>query len=145
MIFFDRLVVPSEEFVDVSQAGVGVGGIRVELGGAEGVPETFLGLAGLSEGEAQELQGIGVVGVAGEDLAEERLGLGQIAGVLAAEGGFEEVFGGEFGHGTGCSSRLDDTLYRTGPHPIVPKLAEGAGSAPPGYRRRGKRKTPQVA
>ena len=52
---------------------------------------------------AEEMEGVGVIGILGEDLAVEGFGLREAAGLVMGESGLEGLFEGEFGHGGGGS------------------------------------------
>lgn len=56
-------------------------------------------LAGLESDQAEAMEGVGVVGVLGKDLAVEGFGFGKAAGRVMLEGGLKGGFDGSGRHG----------------------------------------------
>ena len=91
-----------------SAEGEGEGGLRGEgdsaadeaFGFGEGAPPPPSCRACLVGDHAEEVEGVGLVGVDLEDLAVDLFGVFEVAGVLVAEGELEGVVDGELGHGS---------------------------------------------
>ena len=86
------------------------GGCGVEGDGALDEGEGGFGVIGLGGEDAEEVEGVDVVGIDGEDLAVEGFGFGEAVGLVVGEGGGEEVLEIGRGHGYRITVRL--TVFR---------------------------------
>ncbi len=83
--------------MDAREAGVEGGSGGMEMDGAADQFEGLGVMAGLGEEEAEEVKGVGVVGIGGEDFLVDGLGVAEAAGLVMLEGEGEGLGESEVG------------------------------------------------
>ena len=85
----DRLVEVSAGALEFGEVAVKVGDVGLDGDGAGDQLDGALGLAGLAEDDAEQVEGEGVVWLLNEDLAVDLAGFGDCAGAVEFDGGIE--------------------------------------------------------